>query len=111
MNYCLTMDGLVRFIDMIYVPDSSELKNVILREFHVKPYLGHLCYQKIMTTVNKIYYWLNLEKDVVDFVARGFNLLHVKVECKHLGGLIQRITTPKFSMKFITSLSTTMKQK
>lgn len=41
MDYCLTVDGLVRFKDMIYVSDSRELKKVISREFHAKPYLGH----------------------------------------------------------------------
>jgi len=43
-DYCLTMDGLVIFRDKIYVSDNSELKKVTLREFHVKPYLGHPCY-------------------------------------------------------------------
>eukprot|EP00253_Pinus_taeda_P030645 PITA_30645 len=38
MDYRLTTDGLVRFRDRIYVSDSSDLKKVILREFHVKPY-------------------------------------------------------------------------
>ena len=49
VDYCLTIDGLVRFKDKIYVLGSSELKKVILREFHVKPYLGHPGYQKILT--------------------------------------------------------------
>jgi len=66
-------DGLVRFRDMIYVSDNSELKKAILREFHVKPYLGHPRYQKTLTTVKKFYYWLNLKKDVAKFVARCFD--------------------------------------
>ena len=37
MDYCLTVDGLVRFRDRIYLLDNNELKKVILREFHVKP--------------------------------------------------------------------------
>lgn len=37
-------NGLVRFRNTIYVIDNSELKKIILREFHVKPYLGHLGY-------------------------------------------------------------------
>jgi len=41
-DYHLTVYGLVRFKDMIYVPNYSELKDLILREFHVKPYSGHL---------------------------------------------------------------------
>ena len=41
MHYYLAIDGLVRFQHKIYVSDNSEIKKVILREFHVKPYSGH----------------------------------------------------------------------
>ena len=55
---------------MIYVAYNSELKNVILREFHVKPYSGHPGYQKTLTAVKRFYYWLNLKSDVAEFVDR-----------------------------------------
>lgn len=44
MAYCLKVDGLVRFRDRIYMSDNSELKQVILRHFHAKPYSGHPSY-------------------------------------------------------------------
>lgn len=47
VDYCLKTNGLVRFRDKIYVPDSSELKKMIFREFHVKSYLVHLGYHKV----------------------------------------------------------------
>jgi len=50
MDYCLIADGLVRFKDKIYVLDRSELKKMILRVFHVKPYLCHPSYYKTLTT-------------------------------------------------------------
>jgi len=55
-NYCLTVDGLVRFRDKIYVLDNGELKKVILREFHVKPYSSHPSYQNTLTIVKIFYY-------------------------------------------------------
>lgn len=70
VDYCLTIDGLIRFRDMIYVSDNNELKKVILRGFHVKPYSSHPGYQKTLTAVKKFYYWMNLMKDIVEFVAR-----------------------------------------
>ena len=88
MDYCLTTDGLVRFQDRIYVPDNSELKNMILREFHVKPYSGHLGYQKALIVVKRFYYCSNPKRDVVQFVARCFDYRRVKVECKHPCGLL-----------------------
>ena len=87
MDYCVTTDGLVRFRDRICIPDKSELKKVILREFHAKPYSGHLGYQKTLIVVKRYYYWPNLKRDVVEFVARCFECQQVKVECKHPGRL------------------------
>ena len=88
MDYCLTADGLVRFRKRIYVPNNSELKKVILREFHAKPYSSHPSYHKILKKVNKLYYWPNLKRDVVEFLARLFNCQRLKEKCKHLGGLL-----------------------
>jgi len=69
MDYHLTTYGLVRFINKIYVSDNNDLKNLILREFHVKPYLVHLGYHKTLTMVKKSYYWLNLKKELIEFIA------------------------------------------
>ena len=58
----LTTHGLVRFRDMIYVPNCSELKNIILRKFHIKSYSGYPGYHKTLTIVKKFYHWPNLKK-------------------------------------------------
>jgi len=70
VEYRLIADGLIKFRDKIYLSDINELKNLILSEFHAKTYLGHPKYQKMLTTVNKFYYWLNLKREVAKFVAR-----------------------------------------
>ena len=44
-----------------------------MREFHVKPYSGHPSYQKTLIVVKKFYYWPNLKRDVVEFVAIFFD--------------------------------------
>lgn len=56
VDYHLTVDGLVRFRDKIYVSDKNELKKLILREFYVKPYSSHSGHQKTLTTMKKFYY-------------------------------------------------------
>ena len=65
ITYCV-----VRFRNKIYVSNNSELRKIILREFHVKLYSGHPGYQKTLKIVNKLFYCSNLKKEVVDFVAR-----------------------------------------
>jgi len=62
------------------VPNFNELKNLILRELHLKSYSSHQGYQNTLTTVNKFYYWLNLKKEVVEFMARCSDCQQVKVE-------------------------------
>jgi len=70
VDYPLMANNLVRFRDRIYVLNCSELKKLILKEFHTKPYSGHARYNKTLMTMNKFYYWPNLNKEVPDFVAR-----------------------------------------
>eukprot|EP00253_Pinus_taeda_P012988 PITA_12988 len=88
VDYHLMEDGLVRFRDKIYVLDDSELKKLILREFHVNRYPGHPGYQKTLTTVKKFYYWPNLKKEVVKFMARCLDCQQLKAKCKHPDGLL-----------------------
>lgn len=78
MDHCLTTYDLVSFRDKIHVPNNSELKNLILREFHVNPYSGHPGYHKTLKMVNKLYYWPNLNREVVEFVARCLDCRQVK---------------------------------
>jgi len=47
------------------VLDNSELKKVILREFHAKPYSGHPGYQKTLTIVERFYYWLEFKEGCI----------------------------------------------
>lgn len=115
VDYRLATDGLVRFRDRIYVSNCSELKNLVLREFHVKFYSGHPGYQKTLMVVKKFYYWPNMKKEVAEFMTRCLDCQQVKVECKHPSGLLQPIVIPEWkwkviSMYFITSLQRAMKK-
>ena len=102
MDYELTVDGLIRFRDKIYVPDENEIKKLILREFHVKPYSSHPRYQKALTVVKKFDYWPKLKKEVAYFVARCLYWQKVKVECKHPCGLLQPISILEWKWEVIS---------
>jgi hypothetical protein len=53
--------GLLRFKNILYIPDSTELKLTFFDEVHKKPYSGHLGYQKMITTLRKLFYWPNMK--------------------------------------------------
>jgi uncharacterized membrane protein len=48
--------GLLRFKNRLYIPDSIELKLIVLDEVHKKPYSRHPGYQKTITTLRKLFY-------------------------------------------------------
>jgi hypothetical protein len=50
-GYPIRDDNLLMYNKMLYVPNSTNLRKLILNEFHRRPYVGHLGYQKIVTTV------------------------------------------------------------
>jgi hypothetical protein len=41
----------------VYVSNSSEMKNTMMREMHNVPYVGHPRYQKLIAVVRGQYFW------------------------------------------------------
>jgi hypothetical protein len=61
-DYNLENDEVLMYRGKIYVPNSEELKNIILGEMHNVPYVGNPCYQKNIAAVERQYYWSGMEK-------------------------------------------------
>jgi hypothetical protein len=95
-EYKLDNDEILMYRGRIYVPNSQELKNMILREMHNVPYVGHPGYQKTIADVKSQYYWPGIKKEVVDFIAKCLECQKVKVEHRHLAGLIQPLPIPEW---------------
>jgi hypothetical protein len=72
----------------IYVPSSGELRNVVLKEMHDVPYVGHLGYQKKITAVISQFFWPGMKKDVSDYITRCMECQKVKAEHRHPAGLL-----------------------
>jgi hypothetical protein len=74
---------MIMYRGRIYVPNSQEFKNMILREMHNVPYAGHPRYQKTIVAVKRQYYWSGMKKEVADFNARCLECQKVKAEHRH----------------------------
>jgi hypothetical protein len=61
-EYKLEKTEILMYRGRIYVPNSQELKNIILKEMHNVPYVGHLGYQKTIGVVKSQYYWPGMKK-------------------------------------------------
>jgi len=57
-------------IKIVYVPNYYELRNMVLKKMHNVPYVGDPSYQKIIIVVISQYFWLEMKKGGVDYIAR-----------------------------------------
>jgi hypothetical protein len=55
-------DKIIMYKGRIYVPNSQELKNLILGEMHNVPYVGHPGYQKTIAVIKSQSHWKGMKK-------------------------------------------------
>ncbi|XP_070003056.1 uncharacterized protein [Nicotiana sylvestris] len=82
-------DGTLRYQDRLCVPDIDDLWGRIMAEAHTYRYSVHPGFTKMYHDLMKIYWWNNMKKDVVDFVAKYPNCQQVKAEHQRPSGLAQ----------------------
>jgi hypothetical protein len=68
-EYEIKKYGLLMHKNRIYDPSSGEMRNLVLKEMHDVPYVGHLGYQKKIIEVRSQFFWLGMKKDVVDYIT------------------------------------------
>jgi hypothetical protein len=69
-GYQLMSDGLLTYKGRLYIPNCDDLKRFILDELHKRPYVGHPGYQKMITTLRKLFYWPRMKNDIVDYLDK-----------------------------------------
>jgi hypothetical protein len=62
-------DGLLIHKNRIYVPSFEELRNLILKEMHNVPYVGHPGYHKKIAAVRSQFFWPRMKK-YVEYISR-----------------------------------------
>jgi hypothetical protein len=114
-DYKLGTDGTLLYKNKIYVPNSKELRIMILKEMHNVPYAGHPGYQKKVAAVKSQYFWLGMKKEIAKDIARCMECQKVKAEHRHPSGFLQPLPIPEWkwevvTMDFITGLPRTNKK-
>jgi hypothetical protein len=108
-------DGLLMHKNILYVPSSGELRNLVLKEMHNVPYARHHGYQKIIATVRSQFFWPGMKKNGVEYIDRCMECQRVKVENRHPMGLLQPLPIPEkkwevVTIDFITKFPRTKRQ-
>ena len=71
------------------VPQLTDLREEILREFHYSQFAVHPGDTKMYQDLRRQYYWSEMKRHVGDFVRRCLMCQQVKVEHQRPTGLLQ----------------------
>lgn len=86
----------------LYVPNQHNIKNLIWDKYHRSHYAGHQGYQKMITALQKEYYWLSMKNDVASYLARCLECQQIKAEHQHPAGLLQPLPIPEWKWETIS---------
>ncbi|XP_015163896.1 uncharacterized protein [Solanum tuberosum] len=105
----LAGDGTLRCRGRLCVPDVDGLRQKIMDEAHCSCYSVHPGSTKMYHDLKEVYWWNDMKKDIVEYVAKWSNCQQVKAEHQRPGGLAQTISISVWKweaiyMDFVTSL-------
>ena len=63
-------DGILKYKNMVYIPNSKNVKKLVLKEMHDVSYASHYDFQKTITRVKKDYYWQEIKKEIANYIPR-----------------------------------------
>jgi hypothetical protein len=98
--------------DQIIVPNSAEVKNYILREFHDAPMAGHPGQERTQHAIERTFWWPCLARDVAEYVRTCDSCQRNKSRNTAPGGMLQPLPVPtakwdSICMDFIVHLPQT----
>ena len=97
------------------VPQLTNFREEILKEFHCSHFSVHPCGTKMYRDLSHQYYWRWIKQHVGDFVQRCLTCQQVKAEHQKPAGLLQPLEVAKWKwehvkMDFVTHLSRTQRR-
>ena len=68
-DFRLEEDGILIHKNKVYVPNSREIRKLILKEMHNASYPRHQGYQNTLATIRNEYFWPGMKKDIAKYIA------------------------------------------
>ncbi|GKA57993.1 reverse transcriptase domain-containing protein, partial [Tanacetum coccineum] len=102
-------DGILYYLDRIWVPLKGEERTLILDEAHKSKYSVHPGADKMYYDLRDRYWWPGMKKDIAEYVSKCLTCLKVKTEHQRPSGLLQQPEIPVWKwegivMDFVTKL-------
>ena len=79
-DWTIHVDGSLRYRRRVVVPQLTDLREEILREFHYSRFSVHPGDTKMYQDLRRQYYWSGIKRHVGDFVRRCLTCQQVKAE-------------------------------
>ena len=114
-GWAVHADGSLRYRGRIVVPQLTNLREEILKEFHCSRFAVHPGGMKMYQDLRRQYYWSGMKRHVGDFVRRCLTCQQVKAEHQKLAGLLQPLEMAEWkwehvTMDFVTHLPRTQQK-
>ena len=102
-------DGSLQYRGRVVVPQLTDLREDILREFHYSLFSVHPSGMKMYQDLRRQYYWSGMKRQVGDFVRQCLICQQVKAEHQKQAGLLQPLEVAEWkwehvAMDFVTHL-------
>ena len=94
--------GSLRYRRWLVVPQLTDLREEILKEFHCSRFVVHPGGMKIYLDLRRQYYWSRMKRHVGDFVQRCLMCQQVKTEHQRPAGLLLPLEVAEWKWEHIT---------
>ncbi|KAJ4717010.1 Retrotransposon protein, putative, Ty3-gypsy subclass [Melia azedarach] len=113
-GFVVSNDGVLRFEGRLCVPNNKDIKHEILTEAHNSLYTIHPGSTKMYQDLRVIYWWVNMKKEIAQFVEQCLTCQQIKAEHQRPSGLLKPLLVPEWkwkriAMDFVVGLPKTQK--
>ncbi|KAK1422205.1 hypothetical protein QVD17_25165 [Tagetes erecta] len=95
-------EGIKTRFGRVWIPNTCEVKHVLLNEAHKTMYSIHPGSTKMYQDLKRDYWWPGMKRDIVKYVEKCLTCLQVKAEHQKPYGKIQPLEIPKWKWEHIT---------
>ncbi|KAJ4717071.1 Retrotransposon protein, putative, Ty3-gypsy subclass [Melia azedarach] len=113
-GFVVSDDGVLHFEGRLCVPNNKDIKHEILTEAHNSLYIIHPGSTKMYQDLRVIYWWVNMKKEIAQFVEQCLTCQQIKAEHQRPSGLLKPLLVPEWkweriAMDFVVGLPKTQK--
>ena len=101
-GWTVHVNGSLLYRGWVVVPQLTDLREEILREFHCSRFVVHPGGTNMYQDLRRQYYWSGMKRHVGDFVRRCLTCQQVKAEHQKAAGLLQPLEVAERKWEHVT---------